>query len=157
MQAALGERIVTIFGAVEMLLPEHELRLLSSAGAVSFGGHRFVGRDPTFGAIDSIDVLDDGVGDEAPEITITLNPAGDAAATTLSSPAMQGALTSFWIGAVDPLSGAVIPDPLNVFLGTVDVPTIRSSAEGRKLELSVVSAFEEFFMDDEGARLSDTF
>jgi hypothetical protein len=158
MQAALAAPQVTVFGAVELLLPGHALRLIEGAGRVQFGdGRVFTGLDATFGAIDAIDVISDGAGDEAPEVTLTLTPAGDAAAGVLASAAMQGAQASLYLGAIDPISGLVIPDPLLVFLGEVDVPTMRSGPEGRRVEYSIVSVFERFFSDDEGARLSDTF
>ncbi len=157
MGTALAAPIATVFGAVELLLPGHTIRLLDGAGRVAFGdGRIFTGLDATFGAVDSLDVISDGAGDEAPQVNLTLIPAGDSAAATLASPAMQGSQASIWIGAIDPATGLVIPDPLLVFLGEVDVPTLSSDAQGRRLELSLVSAFERFFMDDEGTRLSDT-
>jgi hypothetical protein len=157
MQTALAAPTVAIFGAVEILLPGYTLRLLDGAGAVTFGGRTFVGLDPTFGAIDSIEEISDGGGDEAPAVTLTLNPSGDAAAATLAASNMQGSQVSMWIGAVDPATGLVVPDPLLVFLGSVDVPTIKSASDGRQIEFEIVSAFEQFFFDDEGSRLSDTF
>jgi hypothetical protein len=157
METALAAPIATVFGAVEILLPSYALRLLDQAGTVSFGGHTFSGLDATFGAIDSLDVISDGTGDEAPEVSLTLIPSGDAASGSLASATMQGSQVSIWIGAVDPVSGLVIPDPLLVFLGELDVPVLTSSDAGRTLEFSIVSAFEKFFADDEGARLSDAF
>jgi hypothetical protein len=157
MEAALAAPTATVFGAVEILLPGYAIRLLDGAGQVTFGGHVFTGIDPTFGAIQSMDVINDGTGDEAPAVSLTLIPSGDAAAATLASATMQGSQVSLWIGAVDAVSGLVIPDPMLVFLGALDVPVITSSSEGRTLEFSVVSAFEKFFADDEGVRLSDTF
>jgi hypothetical protein len=156
METALAAPVATVFGAVEILLPGYAIRLLDGAGQVTFGGHSFTGFDPTFGAIESMDVISDGTGDEAPAISLTLIPSGDAAAGTLAAASMQGSQVSLWIGAVDAVSGLVIPDPMLVFLGAIDVPVLTSSSEGRTLELSVVSAFEKFFADDEGVRLSDT-
>lgn len=157
MQAALAGTNATIFGAVEILLPGYTLRLLDGAGRVTFAGKTFEGLDPTFGTIDSIDVIADGTGDEAPSVSLTLIPSGDAAAGALASASMQGSQVSMWIGAVDPATGIVIPDPHLFFLGEMDVPVLDSSTGARRLELTIVSAFEKFFMDDEGARLSDTF
>jgi len=157
LDAALAGFAPTVFGAVEILLPDYTLRLIEGAGRLSFGGNTFVGRDPTFGVIDSVDVIADGTGDDAPEVRLTLLPASDAAAATLASATMQGSQVSIWLGALDPATGQVIPDPLLVFLGELDVPTLKAGEHRRELEYSVVSVFEHFFSDDEGARLSDTF
>ena len=157
MDAALAGAQPTIFGAVEILLPDYALRLIDGAGRVSFGGHTYVGRDPTYGVIDSVETIADGTGDEAPEVTITLLPASDAAAASLASATMQGSQVSIWLGALDPASGLVIPDPMLVFLGELDVPVLKASAHRRELEYRIVSVFERFFADDEGARLSPSF
>jgi hypothetical protein len=157
METALSAPIVSIFGAIEILLPSYTLRLLDGAGVLSFGGRTFVGLDPTFGSIDSIEEISDGGGDDAPAVTLTLNPSSDAAAGVLAAPDMQGSQVSMWIGAFDAATGGVVPDPLLVFLGSVEVPTIKSASDGRQIEFEIVSAFEQFFFDDEGARLSDTF
>lgn len=157
LDAALADFAPTIFGAVEILLPGYALRLIQGSGRLSFGGNTFIGRDPTYGVIDSVDVIADGTGDEAPEVTLTLLPASDAAAATLASANMQGSQVSIWLGAINPATGIVIPDPLLVFLGALDVPTLKASEHRRELEYRIVSVFEHFFTDDEGARLSDTF
>lgn len=157
LDAALAGFAPTIFGAVEILLPGYALRLIDGAGQVSFGGNTFLGRDTTFGVIDSVDVIADGTGDEAPQVTLTLLPASDAAAASLAAASMQGSEVQIFLGALDPATGLVIPDPMLVFLGILDVPTLKASASSRTLEYTIASVFENFFSDDEGARLSDTF
>ena len=58
------------------------------------------------------------------------------------------------IGALDPATGIVIADPHLLFVGELDVPTLHSKANARELDYEVVSVFERFFQDDEGARLA---
>ena len=157
LDAALSAPAPTVFGAVEISLPGYDLRLLDGAGVVSFGGKTFVGRDPIYGTLAAIEDIGDGVTDEAPAVGITLLPASDAAAASLAAPTMQGSPVAIWIGAIDRATGAVIPDPYPLFLGELDVPTLRSGANSRSLEYEVVSVFERFFDDDEGARLADGF
>lgn len=157
MDSALAGWSPTVFGAVEILLPGYPIRLLDGSAEIVIGGVTYSGRDPTFGTIDSVDVITDGTGDDAPEVRLTLLPASDAAAGALASASMQGSQVSIYIGAVNPTTGVVIPDPLLVFLGVLDVPTLKAGEHSRSLEYSIVSVFERFFADDEGARLSDTF
>lgn len=162
LDAALAAASPTWFGAVRIDLPGYTLRLLDGAGFAVFpegasGGGTYLGRDPVYGVLAAIDEISDGIGDEAPAIGLTLHPASHAAAADLASPAMQGSPVSIFVGAIDRASGLVVPDPELLFVGELDVPTLRSTRNGRSLELEVVSTFERFFADDEGARLADGF
>lgn len=157
LEAALSGASPLVFGAVEINLPGYDLCLLDGAGVLSFGGKTYRGRDPVYGVLAAIEDIGDGVTEQAPSVGITLLPASDAAAASLAAPTMQGSPVAIYIGAVDPASGAVIPDPHLLFLGELDVPTLKSGPNSRSLEYEVVSVFERFFDDDEGARLSDGF
>jgi hypothetical protein len=157
MDAALQADIATIFAAVEIVLPDYTIRLCDGAGVVSFDGKIFTGQDATYGTLYSVDEIKDGSGDEAPAVTLTLAPASNAAEADISSAAMQGSQVTFWLGVVDPTNGLVVGEPLVVFLGELDIPTLRASDNSLLLDLQISSAFEEFFFNDDGARLSDTF
>lgn len=157
MDTALAGMIATIFGAVEIILPSHTIRLLTGSGVVTFDSKTFAGSDATYGSLYSIENLTDGTGDEAPSVLLSLAPASNAAAADLASAAMQGSQVTFWLGCVDPSTGLVIGEPLMIFLGALDVATLKASANSRLLEMEITSAFEWFFFNDDGARLSDTF
>jgi hypothetical protein len=51
----------------------------------------------------------------------------------------------------------VIGDPLLLFNGLLDVATLKVAISGRTVDYEVTSIFEDFFLSDDGARLSDTF
>ena len=155
--AALTAPAVTLFCAIEIKMPNHDLRLVDGAGAVSFGGMTFTGADDVYGVLNAVEAVGDGVDAEAPALAITLLPPTMTATATLASPAAQGSPVSVWIGALDPISGQVIPDPELVFLGEVDVPTLSGDRNARALQLDVVSVFERFVEAEEGVRLSDAF
>jgi hypothetical protein len=157
LDAALAGFNPTIFGAIEIVLPNHTIRVLDSAGVVTFDGKTFTADDATYGVLDSIGELNDGTGDESPALQLTFAPTGDAAAADLASAADQGSQVSIWLGAVDPTTGLVIGEPLLIFLGQLDTVTLRGGANSRLLDLEITSAFEWFFFNDDGARLSDTF
>ncbi|SNS53084.1 hypothetical protein SAMN06295912_108113 [Sphingomonas laterariae] len=158
MDAALAGAVVTVFGAIQIDLPGYSLKLLDGSGALKGAPwNSFVGRDPTYGALAAIDDLRDGSSEQAPRLSITLNPASDAAAASLAAPSMQGSPVSLWIGAVDEATGAPIPDPELVFLGELDVPHLMADENGRTLEYEVGSVFDRLFELDEGARLTDSF
>jgi len=162
MQTALGADTPIVFGALKIALTGGAtIRLLDGAGSVSFnaggGVETFTGSDPVFGVLSAIDEIADGVGDEAPGLSITLLPASDAAAVDLANPTMQGSPVTLWLGAVDRATGAVIADPLMIFYGELDQPTLVIDKGVRELEFECVSGFERMFENDEGARLADSF
>lgn len=157
MQSALAADAPIIFGALRIQLPDRVLRLLDGSGNVTFGGETYTGLDATFGTLAAVNEISDGVGDEAPAISLTLVPASSAAAAMLASPAMQGSAVSLWLGAVDRATGAVVPDPLLVFQGVLDQPVLSVEKGVRELELECVSGFERLFDNDEGVRLADSF
>ena len=153
----LSGRAPTIFGSVSIDLAGRELNLLDGAGFLSFGGRDYTGRDDTFGTLAAMESLTDGLGSEAPRVSITLLPASDAAALELASADMQGSLVQIHYGAVVRETGQVVPDPILLFLGEIDIPTLTAGANNRELEIVVASIFERFFTDDEGHRLSPGF
>jgi hypothetical protein len=157
LDVALRADAPTVFGAISIDLPDSQVNLLDGAGLVTFGGRTYVGEDPTYGVLSGVENLTDGTGDSAPAFSLTLLPSGDAAAAALVAPTMQGSAVRAWVGAVDVLSGLVVPDPHLLFLGELDVPSLVSSEDGRRLDYEVVSVFERLFEDDESARLSPGF
>lgn len=157
LDTALRGDAPTVFGAVAIDLPGYQLRLIDGSGFVAFAGKTWVGEDATYGIISDVESLTDGTGDSAPALSLTLLPAGDAAAAALAAPTMQGAQVAIYCGALNPLTGQVIPDPHLLFLGELDVPKLSAGEQGRKLDYEIVSVFERLFEDDETARLSPGF
>jgi hypothetical protein len=157
LDAALAGDRPLVFGALELDLPGGAARFLDGAGEISFAGRTFTGTDPSFGTIAAIDAISDGGSDEAPGLGLTLLPPNDTAAAVLAGATVQGATATLWIGAIDSATGLVVPDPYLVFLGEVDVATIRAGESGRSVDYDLVSMSERFFDADEGFRLNDSF
>lgn len=158
LQAALAQPAPWIFGAVKIELPEYSLRLIDGSAQLLIGTETYVGEDPTFGTLDSISELSEELGDQAPEVTISLFPPDLSATATLSHPDMQGSLVNLMLGAVDPISGAVLGAPESMFLGEVDVPTVTLGENGqRSVSYTIVSVFERLFETEEGQRASDGY
>ena len=155
--AALEARSVLMFCAVEVALPSYNLRLLNGPGEVSFDGRTFHGKDETYGVLGSVEEIADSEDGEAPEITITILPPTMTSAALLASPAAQFSAVTVWVGALDLVTGVVIPDPMVVFAGEVDVPTLTGDETSRVLQYSVTSVFELLFEVDEGANLNNAF
>jgi len=155
--AALAQPVVMMFGALSIALPGRTLYLLEGAGFTMFGGNTYLGDDPVFGSVLSMEALTDGAGDEAPAIKMTFAPKDDAAATTIAQPQMQGSAVSLWLGILTQATGLPIDMPELQFSGSLDTVTLKGGANNRTLEMEITSDDELFFFTDDGIRLSDTF
>jgi len=156
LKSALAQPSVWMFGAVRIELPDYDLRLLDGAATVVVAGESYSGLDATFGSISAISELTEEMGDNAPEITITLNPPDLSAAAVLAHPEMQGSVIRLVAGALDPITGLSIGQPETLFLGEIDVPKIDVDSSGvRTLDYTAVSVFERLFEVEEGQRASN--
>lgn len=155
MEAALVAAHALVFGAVQIDMPGSTIRLLDGSSELIIGGETFTGRDPTFGVLAAISEIEDGMGDEAPGLSITLHPASNAAAADLSAPEMQGCRVRVWLGAIDPVTRLVVADPYLLQDLVIDQPTLTAGKGSLVLELDCVSSMERLFENDEGFRLSD--
>jgi hypothetical protein len=147
-----------LFVGVEIQLPDNGwLRLLDGAGAVSFSGKTFIGDDPTFGVLDTLEAIADGFGDEAPSIRLGLNPKTASAGAILAGQNMQGRPVLIWLGVLDPATGAPKEPPLLIYWGEVDQGILHVGQGSRKLSLECVSVWERLFDDGEGVRLTNAY
>lgn len=157
MVTALRAGLSPIVPLIEVDLPGYTLRHLVGSGEVPWNGGVFVGADPRFGALLSAGDLKDGVGDEAPDWDMTFQVPDEAAVADLSRPEHQGAPVSGWLGVVDRATGQMLPDPIQLFAGTLDVPQLRVGKAGRTLQWRCISAVECFHDGEIGAKLSDAW
>lgn len=182
MEAALaGERAI-VFAAIDMDTPDRKVRLLVNGGFIDIpasgyllsedgsplldeAGHpiaaeatRYESRDDVFGVFSSIEEITDGVGAEAPSVQLTLTPPAETPVGQVAAVELQGSPVRIWVGVVDPVTGQVIGEPMLLISGDIDTAAIQIDEEGN---LSVVdeitSVFEEFFLANDLARLSDGF
>lgn len=157
MTAALRTGKYPIAPLVEIVMPGWTLRHLVGSGEVPWGEKVFVGRDARFGVLQSAGALVDGGRDEAPDWSLTFVPPNGTAVSILTSAAVQGSMVTGWAGALDPATGLLIPDPVQIFAGEIDVPRLRVGRSGRSIEWRCVSALEDFHDIEKGARLSDAW
>lgn len=146
----------TLFTALKIEFPDHTTRLLDSAGYVTINGEAYKGRDPIDGILYSIDSISDGSGDDAPAIRIILSPPDDASSLTVLSPNTQGSRVTVMMGAIDTITGILV-GAQEIFYGELDQPSLQVDGNMTQLVLECVSAFERFFDDDEGTRLTDAW
>lgn len=159
LDSALSEdrAMVTLLIEVQLPAPAAALRLMAGSGFLVWGAKTFLGEDPTFGTLGSIDAIEDGTGDEAPAIGFTMFPPDNATAAQLASPTYQGSPVYVWLAGIYPATGTLVPDPYLLFAGELDQPTLTIDRGQRQIDFDCVSAFERLLEDDEGARLTDAF
>lgn len=157
LDAELAKDNVTFFGALTLAVGADTMRLLDGSAWLTIGGNLYTGDDETYGTWNSMDSFEDGSGDEAPGLSIVLNPADDAAALALSGPDMQGEAVQVHIGARNDATGAVVGEPYLLFDGEVDVTKHEFGKNMLQVSLDCVGGMERLFFNDEGMKLAPTF
>jgi hypothetical protein len=142
---------------VRVELPDYTLCHLVGSAEVKFNGKKFVGRDPRFGVLVAASNLKDGVANEAPDWSLTFVPPDEVAASELAAATAQGGEVGGWLGLIDPATGQLLPEPIQLFGGELDVPRIRVGKGARTLEWRCASSLEPFHDEEKGARLSDSW
>lgn len=155
MSAALRAGQSPIVPLVQVDLPGYTMRHLVGSGQVIWNGQLFSGRDPKFGVLVSAGNLQDGVVDEAPEWLLTFAPPDAVAVGELTASTAQGGDVNGWLAVVDRQTGQIIPEPIHLFAGDLDVPRLRVGKGSRTVEWRCTSALEAFHDQEIGARLSD--
>ncbi|MEI9964373.1 MAG: hypothetical protein WDM92_06375 [Caulobacteraceae bacterium] len=145
------------FVAVQIDLPAATVRLLDGAGTITIDGQAFLGRDDTYGALGAIEAIEDGQGDDAPQVQVTLYVPSNTATADLGAPDAQGSPVRIWLGAADPATGAALGEPQLIFAGEVDTATIEIDQNSKDLTYQCVSGFERLFTADEGVRLNSVW
>lgn len=148
--------MTALAGLLKIELPTGTVRLCDG-GRVIWGAESYAAKDATFGTIDGLDGLNEGIGDEVPALSLRLLPAGDAAPADLTQPGFQTARTRLWIAEVDETTGAVVGTPDPQFDGQLDQGTLTVGKDSRELEFTVVSMAERLFNRADGNSLSPTF
>ena len=153
LDAALSAERVIFFVAVQLDEPNGAVRLVDG-GEVSWSQGDFKAVHPVWGTLEGIDAIGDGLDEQAPTLSMTFFPNKDANVAAICNPALQGARTRIWLGALNLTTKAVIADPYIMFDGAIDIPTVITDEGSRAVDFEVASQFEKLFMDDEGSRLN---
>ncbi|WP_260928223.1 hypothetical protein [Novosphingobium sp. 9] len=157
LDAELAKDNVTFFAALTLTVGDDTVRLLDGSAQLLIGGNLYSGEDTKYGVWSDMDSFEDGSGDDAPGLSVTLFPADDDATAALSGPAMQGEAVQIQIGAVNPALGSVVGDPFLLFDGEVDVTKHEFGKNMLQVSLDCVGGMERLFFNDEGIVLAPAF
>ncbi|QAY77928.1 hypothetical protein [Sphingosinicella sp. BN140058] len=150
-----GQKIM-LAGLLVMELPTKTVRLCDG-GFLYWGGAKFESVDADFGAIEGLEPVLEGAGDEAPGGKLVFLPSSTAAAATLSRPDFQNSRVRFYLAEVNEATGAVIGTPELLFDGLLDKTDLKLSRGTRRLEVDFISTAERLFLINEGNVLSSRF
>ena len=160
MIAALQEQRASATGFFELDLPSGTRRLMLGSGEVSSGGFIFKGYDSTIGSIGSGDTVREDSSGEAPNTSLTIDIASTATRADIASGTVQLSPVRISLAALE-LDGSdhliAIPDPELLFNGFIDQATIGLDRQRDEVNYTIISAFDYFFEDTEGQRLSSQF
>lgn len=157
MDAALRGDRIPMAGLMRLDTVSHgPVQLLDGSGVLKWGSDIYSGRHDVFGAINAMRAIEDGVGEQAPSLRLSLlTPADSIDLVDWST--FQGFRFRLWIACFSMVTGEVIPDPHPLFDGEVDLVTIRLGDKSAIVDLDCVSAFERLFEDDAWIRLNPSW
>lgn len=160
MIAALSSGRALLTGFFEIDLPSGTRRLLHGSTEISWGGHTWVGHDPTIGSIDSPDEVREDLTGQAPNGRLDINISPTADRDDIAGQDAQLAPFKAWLAALE-LDGSehlqAVADPELLFDGFIDQASIDLDKGRDDLEYTTISAFDYFFEDGEGQRLNGQF
>lgn len=158
LKAAYSQPIFIAFGCLQIVLNTGEvISLLDGSSEVTFNDTTFRGSDETWGSLSSVEAVEEGIADTAPRCRIGLNTSSNEAMATLALPQNQGSVVLMWVGALDGMTGAVIPNPEVYFFGRLDRAQRAIGKGTATMELDLSTYWEELFLADEGFRLNAQF
>jgi len=144
-------------GLIKIELPGGSTIRLSEGVAVSWDGESYVPRDSSYGAIASIDGIEESIGGGVPQLQLTLHPPRTASAAALLIPGAQRARVRAWLAQFDVDLGAVTGSPSLQFDGFLDRAELSRTSGGLELVVAVVSWLEHLFELNIGNSLNPGF
>ena len=118
---------------IEVAASEH-VRAWSGIGDLSYGGNTYTGTG-TFGTISGVEETTEL---KATGLTLSLSGIPAALISTSLNSIRQGLPGIVYLGALDS-TGALVADPLVLFSGLVDVPTVDDGGETATISISLES------------------
>ena len=160
LKAGLQGAAPTTFTAVRFDLPGSPAIVvrLCSGGVVSFDSQAFASLDATWGTLDRVEVISDGVETSRTSARVGfLIPDDDALAAILNIDA-QGAPIKVWQGAINRATGAALGDTAELlFEGVIDTGSLVEDDTTRQAIITCTTRSEYQQYAGEEWRISDAF
>jgi hypothetical protein len=160
MIAALSQNRAQATGFFEFQLPSGTKRLMLGSGEVTSGGNTFKGFDSTFGSVTAGDGVREDMTGEAPNTSISIAVSPDAVKADIAGENAQLSPVKIYLAALELDANqrlVAIPDPELLASGFIDQAIIGLDKTRDEIDYTIISAFDYFFEDSEGQRLSPAF
>jgi hypothetical protein len=140
---------------VTVTLPAYTIRW-TDAGFLKWGGNTWKRRDATYGVLDFISDITDGVDDDASPVSIRIIPPSLASLAALAASDAQGGWVTIHVACKNPATGLVVADPYQMWLGELDQPRLLTG-KTRKLEYDIITGDARGLQPNEEQRQTDAF
>lgn len=145
-----------LFHLVTVTLPGHTIRWMLERGFVKWDGQTYKARDATYGVLDAIGDITDGIDDDGSPVQLTIIPPSLASMEDLAASDAQGGWVTIHLAAKNPTTGLLVDEPYQLHLGELDQPRLRSGRV-RKLEYDVITGEARGLQPNEEQRQTDAF
>jgi hypothetical protein len=139
---------------VTVTLADYVIRW-TDGGAVPWGANVYTAHDTTYGALDSIGDITDGIDDDASPVSLVIIPPTLASIGDITAADAQGGRVEIHLGALG-TDGLLVSEPYRLHIGELDQPTLRSGRD-RRLEYDIITADARALEPNEEQRQTDSF
>lgn len=156
MKAALESMNPTLVYLVEIVFQDRTVRL-TDGGSVMWGANLFAPEDAELGTIAGFSEFAESEGTESPRLEVSFEYRNNLALTRLATPTAQGTPFNVYAATVNRNTGALIGTPEIQFAGEIDEADLRHVKNNRLLTVSLSTAWELLFDNNEGNRWNNAF
>lgn len=151
MQIALNGVTPSLATLVEIQFADRTVRI-SDGIVITWGVNVFTPEDPEIGTLNGFSGFTEMEGTESPRLEVSFEYKTNAALTRLATPSSQGTPFNIYMATIDQATGNVIGAPELMFAGQIDDGELRHERNNRMLTISLSTAWELLFDNDEGLR-----
>lgn len=152
---AFEGRVIHPVAFAKIEFPDGDARICDG-GFCYFGGEKYTGKDPVWGALSEVQPIEEGTGDMAPGGQMTFLPNPETPATTLNSRLNQNSRFRVWFGEIG-ADGKTVENAELLLDGLIDTTMVRVGRGQLFVDVTWIARADKLFSINEGNTLSPTF
>jgi hypothetical protein len=149
--------VTLLVGLIEIVLPSHTIRLCDGGFLDWPGRGMFTAEDSLFGTIESVEAINESLGDLAPSGRLVLLPPDISDAGALFQSDAQMSPIRFWFAEASRTTGLLVGTPELQFDGLLDQIKLKLARGRRQVDIEFMANAERLFMTREGNVLTSRF
>lgn len=123
---------------VTVVIGGDTVRWMLEGGYVYWSGDLYQAKDPTYGALNGISEIVDGIEEDANTVTLGIIPPSLASLAAIAAADVQGGAVEIHLAAIHNDTGQLVGEPYRLHLGVLDRPSISVSGDQRVLDYDVI-------------------